>query len=165
MVCNTMVEATVLEWDQQKFWKTIKHSQITNTPTFYTSPGMELYKSFCLQFDAFCAKVAPQEVILKTMGANHQQYQRKADPEFVMVEDLLVENKRDWPTMDDGDLRLKRQTRDPNENPLHDNDETTVASKKSCKNWNDHKGPCPCHPGSCHQWKECTLFQEWQVIQ
>ena len=44
---------------------------------------------------------------------------------------------------------------------LLDDNETTVMSNKSCKSWNDPKGPCPHHPGYC----DCTLFQGWQVIQ
>ena len=74
MVCYTMAEVMVLEWDQQKFRKTVNHSQTTHTPAFYTSPSIKLYKSFCLQFNAFHAKVAPQEVILKTTGATHGQH-------------------------------------------------------------------------------------------
>ena len=80
----------VLEWDQRKFRKTLKHSQTTNTPTFYTSPGIKLCKLLCSQFDAFRTKVAPREVILKTMGTTHGQHQREADPEFIGEEDLLV---------------------------------------------------------------------------
>ena len=160
-----MAEAMVLEWDQQKFRKTIKHSQRTNTSTFYTSPSVKLYKLFCSQFDAFRAKVAPQEVILKTMGATHQWHQREADPKFITVKDLLVGEEGDWLTMDDGDLQLKRQTKGPFKDSLLNDNETAVASNKYCKSWNDPEGPCPCHPGSCHKWKDCSLFQEQQVIQ
>ena len=91
-----MAKAMVLEWDQQKFRNTIKHSQAMNTPTFYTYPG--------LQFNAFCAKVAPQEVILKTMGAAHQWHQRETDPEFIAVIDLLVGEEGGWLSLDYGDL-------------------------------------------------------------
>ena len=59
-VCYTMVEVMVLEWDQQKFWKAFKHSQALITPTFYTSLSIKLYKTLCLQFEAFHVKVAPQ---------------------------------------------------------------------------------------------------------
>ena len=63
-----------------------------------------LYKSFFLQFETLCMKVTPQEVIVKIVGANHRQYQREADSEFVAVKDLLVREEGDWLTMDNGDL-------------------------------------------------------------
>ena len=75
-----------------------------NTPTVYTSPGIKLYELFCLQVEALCTKVTPQEVIFKTAGANHHQYQREADLEFVTVENLLVGEEGDWLTMDNMDL-------------------------------------------------------------
>ena len=61
MVCYTMVEETMLEWDECYFHKTIKHNQTTNTPTFFTSPVAKLYKSFCSQFEALRARVFPPE--------------------------------------------------------------------------------------------------------
>ena len=72
-----------------------------------------------------------------------------------MIKDLLIGEEGGWLTMDDGDVK----------DPLLDDNETAVARRKSCKNGNDPKGPCPCHPGSRHKWKECILFQEQQVIQ
>ena len=97
------------------------------------------------------------------MGASHQRHQREADPEFITVKDLLVGEKGDRLTIDDGDLRLKWQTRGPVKDQLLDDGKTAVASKESCKNWNHPKGQCPRQPGSCHKWKECTLFQESQA--
>ena len=107
VVCYTMAEATVLEWDQWKFCKIIKHNQTTNTHIFYTSPGVKLYKLFCSQFDAYCTKITPQEVILKTAGATYWWHQREADPEFIVVKDMLVGKDGDWLNMDDGNLANK----------------------------------------------------------
>ena len=73
-------------------------------------------------------KVAPQEVILKITGATHQWHHREADPEFIEFEDLLVGEEGNWLTMDDGDLRLKRQTRGTFKDLLHDDNETAVMS-------------------------------------
>ena len=39
MVCHITAEATLLEWDERRFCKTIRHNQATSIPTFFTSPG------------------------------------------------------------------------------------------------------------------------------
>ena len=105
-----------------------------NTPTLYISPGIKLYKSFCLQFKALFTKVTPQEVFFMTVGANHHQQQREPDPEFVALEDLLVGEEWDWLTMDDGVLQLKRQTRGLTDNPLFNDNETVNTSNESYMN-------------------------------
>ena len=58
--------------------------------------------------------------------------------------------------MDDGELRLKQQTRGPTNDPLLDYNETAIESNKSCAKWND---------SSCYKWGKSTLLQEHQIIQ
>ena len=99
------------------------------------------------------------------VGAQQCLHQREADLEIIVVNDLLVGEEGDWLTMEDGGLRLKRQTRGPMNDPLLDNNETAIASNESFSKWSNPDGPCPQHPSSCHKWVECTLFQECQIIQ
>ena len=68
----------------------IRHNQATNTPTFATSLGADLYKSLCLQFEALQAHVAPLEIIFQGVDTPYHQHQREKDSEFIAVEDLLV---------------------------------------------------------------------------
>ena len=72
-VCYIMAEITVLEWDRYGFCKTIRHNQATNTPSFYTSPGTELYEFFYLQFEPLKAQVTPLETVLQRVDAPYYQ--------------------------------------------------------------------------------------------
>ena len=65
------------------------------TPTLYTSPGTDLYKSCCLQVEALWVQVTPEEIFLKMVGAQQCQHQREVDLKFIEVEDLLVGDEGD----------------------------------------------------------------------
>ena len=140
MVCYTMAETTVLEWDQCKFRKTIQHSQATNTPTFFTSPGANLCESFCSKFEALQAQVAP-------LG-DHIPGDGYTTPSVQEVGRLEIHC---YGTMDDGKMRLEQQAASPADDPPLKDNKIAIASNKSCAKWTDPNDPCPWHPDSCYK--------------
>ncbi len=73
----------ILIWDGGKSWRSIPHSPLTNTSTFYSSPASKMYHAFAATFKACEAAFLNREQVLQVPGLRE-----RVPEEFIAEENI-----------------------------------------------------------------------------
>ena len=131
-IAFTMADAIVLVWGNGNFCKTILQNNQSNTPTFYTSPSINLYHAFCATIESHHAYTLPPEIMFHEVGSPHQQCQREAEMEFMAVKDLLVGTEDELLVINDDWLKYKPASLEDHYLPSLDDAMVLHSNKWQC---------------------------------